>query len=583
MSTINAWNPFSGQGPPDFDYAAFEKDPEIHNNPFYRQDFGGVKITEDVINKRRKLRVVATGAGAAGLQVAYKFRKLLQDIDLVIYEKNDDVGGTWLENKYPGCACDIPSHAYQFYWNRNPDWSSFYSPAPEILKYLQDTAEKFDLSKYISFRHRVLDTKWDEDKGKWICQIQRPDGTAFIDEADILLATNGGLNKWRFPDVPGRDLFKGAMMHTAAWNTEVDLRDKVVAVIGSGSSAIQVVPGIQPDVKKLLNFVRSPVWLTPGFSAKNAGPEGSNFKYTEEQKEKFRNDPKAHEDYIRKIEEDLGSRFPMQHETSDISKEAKISMKAYMRAKIGNDDIADYLTPEFGLGCRRLSPGNEYMEAFTKGNVQLVKSSVTGFTKNGLLDDQGNEHKADVIICATGFDTTFTPSFGVTGRDGISLKAFYGNFPRSYLAVMTPHFPNFYQFPGPGFPGSHGPVFAVLEWLTRYVMKTVAKIQKESIKAFCPKPEAAVDYYNYSHAMFRRLVYSQPCASWYKNGKRIGPVTSQYPGTRLHWCELLREPRWEDFDYTYFTGNRFQFFGNGYTQEDLDQVNLTWYFDVPEI
>ncbi|KAM6536122.1 hypothetical protein FALCPG4_005640 [Fusarium falciforme] len=442
---MNAWNPFSGQGPPNFDYAAFDNDPEIHNNPFYRQDFGGVKITEDVIYKRRNLRVVATGAGAAGLQVAYKFRKLLQDIDLVIYEKNDDVGGTWLENKYPGCACDIPSHTYQFYWNRNPDWSSFYSPAPEILKYLQDTAEKFNLNKYISFRHRVLDTKWDEVKGKWICQIQRPDGTTFIDEADILLATGGGLNKWRFPDIPGRDLFKGAMMHTAAWNTEVDLRDKVVAVIGSGSSAIQVVPGIQPDVKKLLNFVRSPVWLTPGFSAKNAGPEGSNFKYTEEQKEKFRNDPKAYEDYIRKIEEDLGSRFPMQHETSDISKEAKINMKAYMRAKIGNDDIADYLTPEFGLGCRRLSPGNEYMEAFTKGNVQLVKSSVTGFTKNGLLDDQGNEHKVDVIICATGFDTTFTPSFGVTGRDGIDMKAFYGDFPRSYLAVMTPHFPNFYR------------------------------------------------------------------------------------------------------------------------------------------
>jgi cation diffusion facilitator CzcD-associated flavoprotein CzcO len=193
MSTINAWNPFCGQGPPDFDHAAFDKDLEIHNNPFYRQDFGGVKITEDVINKHRKLRVVATGAGAAGLQVAYKFRKLLQDIDLVIYEKNDDVGGTWLENKYPGCACDIPSHTYQFYWNRNPDWSSFYSPAPEILKYLQDTAEKFDLNNSISFRHRVLDTKWDEDKGKWICQIQRPDGTTFIDEADILLATGGGL------------------------------------------------------------------------------------------------------------------------------------------------------------------------------------------------------------------------------------------------------------------------------------------------------------------------------------------------------------------------------------------------------
>lgn len=192
MSANNSWSPFSGQPPPEFDSAAFDKEPGIHNNPWYKQDFG-VEITEDVIYNRRKLRVIATGAGAAGLQVAYKFEKLLQDVDLAIYEKNDAVGGTWLENKYPGCACDIPSHAYQFYWNRNPDWSSFYSPAPEILKYLQDTAEKFDLYKYIHLKHRVLGTKWDEDKGKWICQIQRPDGTTFVDEADILLATGGGL------------------------------------------------------------------------------------------------------------------------------------------------------------------------------------------------------------------------------------------------------------------------------------------------------------------------------------------------------------------------------------------------------
>lgn len=126
-------------------------------------------------------------------------------------------------------------------------------------------------------------------------------------------------------------------------------------------------------------------------------------------------------------------------------------------------------------------------------------------------------------------------------------------------------------------------MFAVLEWLTRYAMKTIAKIQRENIKSFSPKPTAALDYYNYTHTMFKRLVYSQPCASWYKNGKRIGPVTSQYPGTRLHWCELMREPRWEDFDYAYFTSNRFQFFGNGYTQDDIDQVNLTWYLDAAEI
>ncbi|KAK5327274.1 hypothetical protein LTR93_002658 [Exophiala xenobiotica] len=619
------WEPFSGEGSPVFkdhthdevlgeesngsvDQSQTSSAPngthsseKPHNNPWYRQNFDDFRVTEAPMYRcGRKLRVVCTGAGATALQAAYKFTRLLKDVDLVLYEKNHAIGGTWLENRYPGCACDIPSHVYQFSWNRNPEWSSFYSPAPEILKYLQDTADKYDLHRFVKLSHRVSQAEWNNEKGKWVFQIQRPDGSVFLDEADVFLNTSGALNVWKYPDVPGLHSFKGTLMHTASWDSTVELRDKVVAVIGSGSSAIQVVPGVAPrkefcllraasstesvstDVKQLLNFVRSPVWLSPGFSAKYAGPEGSNFKYTEEQKETFRKDPAAYREYVRKIEEDLGSRFKQQHEDSEIQHAVRSAMAARMRAKIGNDEIADYLTPDFGLGCRRLSPGDEYMASFSRANVKMIRSGVASVTVNGVVDDSGNEYPVDIIICATGFDTSFSPSYAILGRNGVDLKRFYGHFPRGYLSIMTPHFPNFYQFTGPGAPGSHGPFFAIVEWLIRYTMKTLRKMQKENIKSLEPTAEAAQDYYNWCHTMFKRLVYSQPCASWYKNGNKNGPVTAQYPGSRLHWYELLDEPRYEDFRITYMSNNKFQFLGNGYTQNDLDQTNLTWFMDAPE-
>ncbi|KIW95808.1 uncharacterized protein Z519_02872 [Cladophialophora bantiana CBS 173.52] len=602
------WDPFSGEGPPLFKAVSHDEEfgektngepdksetssttvaascsKKPHANPWYRQNFGDFQVTEKPMYQcDRKLRVVCTGAGATALQVAYKFGKLMEDVDLVLYEKNDAVGGTWLENRYPGCACDIPSHTYQFSWNRNPNWSSFYSPAAEILKYLQDTADKFDLHRFVKLKHRVCQANWNDDSGKWVFKVQRPDGSTFTDEADIFLNTSGALNVWKYPNIPGLQTFKGNLMHTASWDTTVDLRDKVVAVIGSGSSAIQVVPGVAPYVKKLFNFVRSPVWLSPGFAAKYAGPEGSNFQYTEEQKELFRKDQAAYIDYIRNIEEDLGSRFRQQHEDSEIQLAVRDAMAARMRAKLGKDEIAEYLIPNFGLGCRRLSPGDEYMACFTRDNVEMIRSGVTRVTEDGVVDDKGKNYAVDIIVCATGFDTSFTPSFPIVGRNGVDLKSFYGHFPRGYLSIMTPQFPNFYQFTGPGAPGSHGPFFSIIEWMTRYMMKTLQKMQRENIKALEPTAAASRDYYNWCHTMFKRLVYSQPCASWYKNGNHNGPVTAQYPGSRLHWYELLREPRYEDFRITYITNNKFQFLGNGFTQNDVDQTNLTWFMDAPEI
>lgn len=266
-----------------------------HDNSWYNQDFDGYRISEHPLFARRRLRVVCVGAGATGLQLAYKAERALEQVDLQIYEKNADVGGTWLENRYPGCACDIPSHAYHFTWARNPGWTSYYSGSEEIWRYFKDVAVRYDLEKYVRLSTAVRSARWDDAGGKWHLEISGADGAEFTDSCDILISASGILNSWKYPDIPGLDVFGGKLMHSAQWDESFVFDDNVrVAVIGGGSSAVQIVPSLQPKVQKLTAFLRSPVWVTTGFGAKHAAPGGTNFDYSEEQKAAFRGDADVH-------------------------------------------------------------------------------------------------------------------------------------------------------------------------------------------------------------------------------------------------------------------------------------------------
>lgn len=230
----------------------------VHENSWYNQDFDGYRVTEEVLYTKRHLRIVCVGAGAAGLQIAYKAERALSNIDLQIYEKNADIGGTWLENRYPGCMCDIPSHSYQFTWERNPSWSAYYSSSEEIWQYFKDVATKYDLEKYVQLNTKVKHAVWDEEAGKWNLTVNGPNGQ-FEDSCDILISASGVLNSWKYPDIPGLDTFQGKLMHSAKSENDYDLKGKTIAVIGGGSSAVQIIPSIQPDATKLAAFLRSPV------------------------------------------------------------------------------------------------------------------------------------------------------------------------------------------------------------------------------------------------------------------------------------------------------------------------------------
>ncbi|KAF8902348.1 hypothetical protein CPB84DRAFT_1907907 [Gymnopilus junonius] len=216
------------------------------------------------IHEERHLRVICIGAGASGLLLAYKLQRSFENFDLVLYEKNGGISGTWYENKYPGCTCDVPSHVYTWSFEPSTSWSSVYASSDEIQKYFENFAAKYDLNKYCKLKHEVSKAVWNEAKRRWEVEIHNlVDGTTVHDTCNILVNAGGVLNSWRWPDIEGLDKYKGILLHTARWDSSVDLNGKHVGLIGNGSSGIQVLPAIHSEARKITTFICGSTWVSP--------------------------------------------------------------------------------------------------------------------------------------------------------------------------------------------------------------------------------------------------------------------------------------------------------------------------------
>ncbi|KAF7554065.1 hypothetical protein G7Z17_g3176 [Cylindrodendrum hubeiense] len=397
------------------------------------------------------MRVASIGAGASGIMMCYKKEKEFgESIDLVVYERYAKCGGVWHANKYPGCRCDVPSAAYQFSFAPKPDWSRYYSPAAEIQAYYEDFARKNGyLDHYIKLSHEVNAATWDESTSQWILKViettESGEKRVFDDRVDFLIANIGVLNTWKWPDIPNRETFGGRITHSADYDTTLDLSGKTVIVIGSGASSIQIIPAIQNVAKKVISFYRTPQWISPGLSLEGYTDEqGRNFDYTEEQKKQFKDDPAFYLSQRKAIETKINASFRANIANHPLQKTTREFVSKQMAVALDHDEeLIKRLVPSFPVGCRRLGPAEGFLESFLKDNVKLAKGEITSFTENGLRTDDGVEHVADVIICATGFDVNFRPYFPITGRDGIALNDAWKTDPSAYLAVAASGFPNF--------------------------------------------------------------------------------------------------------------------------------------------
>ncbi|KAL4891195.1 cyclohexanone monooxygenase [Aspergillus ambiguus] len=541
------------------------------------------KIQEELLGTPRKLRVLMVGAGASGLNVARHMELHMQNYELQIYEKNEDVGGTWFENRYPGCACDIPSHNYQYTWEPNPEWSTFYSSAREIFSYFKNVASKYGLYKYIRLNHMVTDAVWDEKQGVWNIDIKNKEtGEILHDWGHILINGCGVLNNWKWPDIPGLHSFRGDLIHSAAWPESYDVTNKTIAVLGCGSSGVQIVPTIQPKVKSLTTFIRTPTWITAGFAQSHAGPGGANFEFSEEQKRNFRESPDDYLKYRKEIEGELNKRFKFIIADSKEQADAREYSIKEMTNKLGNSPrLVKALLPDFAVGCRRPTPGNGYLESLTKENVRVVTDSIVKVVPEGIVLSTGEVIQVDTFICATGFDMSFAPRFRLVGRHGKRLSEEWREKPMAYLSLAAADFPNYFMFLGPNAPVGHGSLLPIIEHTTKYLINFMKKIQTQGIKAIAPKIEAIRDLDMHITEFMKRTAWATQCRSWFKNSKVDGPVIAVHPGSRIHWFHILAGIRFEDWEFTYLSNNRFHYLGNGFSVREQEGKDTTRYFDFP--
>ncbi|KAF2841012.1 FAD/NAD(P)-binding domain-containing protein [Patellaria atrata CBS 101060] len=538
---------------------------------------GPYRVLQQYHSKPRKLRVACAGAGASGLCLAYKMERMLEpgSWELTLHEKNPMFGGTWYENTYPGVACDIPSHDYNYTWDPKPDWSTFFAYGSEIQEYFENFAERHGSKKYMKLNSKIIEARWDEQDGHWNLTLQNPqNGAISKDWCHVFVNGTGILNNWAWPEIEGLHDFQGPLMHSAAWDHSVDFKDKAVGVIGTGSTSVQIVPALQKVCKQVQVYMRSPTWISPPFGGgalinelqkgQDVDPGQRQYTFSEEEKERFKNDPEYHLMFRKKIEAEINGLFGMYQQNSELSKQMRdvITQEMNRRMGPGHEELKKFIIPKWSPGCRRISPGDGYLEALVKENVQPIFSNIEKVTPNGILTKDGVEHKMDILTCATGFKVAFKPAFKVVNGEGKSINEDWTNGPNLYFGVSAPRFPNYYTIVGPGATWSNGTLLPSIETTIEYSIKCMKKIQSEQIKAMEVKQEALDEIYGHFDEFHKSTVWQEECRSWFKDGK-IKNRIYLWPGSTIHFLKSIKNPRFEDYNYRYRYKNRFAYLGNG--------------------
>ncbi|KAK3996542.1 hypothetical protein QBC44DRAFT_403700 [Cladorrhinum sp. PSN332] len=516
-------------------------------------------LKDETVENFRRMKVIVVGAGLCGILAAIRIPERMRNVELVVYEKSEKVGGVWWLSKYPGVACDVPSHSYQYSFAPNPNWSDIYAPGSEIQRYFEGVAERFGAMRFIKTCHQVEHAEWNDSEKKWKVKIRNlVTGEVINDESHVLITARGQLNEPSWPDIPGLNSFKGKTMHSGQWDGTYDFRNKKIGVIGNGSSAIQIIPRLQKvEGASLTCFMRSPTWISPSFGdmgMEALGLDPTVTSFTPEQRAAFASDA---EEYlrVRKMFEDLGN---LSQNATVLSHATQVELQnlfcAGMQKKLAaRPDLASLLIPSFAPGCRRVTPGPGFLEALLEPNVKVVSSPISRITPTGISSSSSSsssdeEEELDVIICATGFRVASSPAFPILGRNSLPLSTRWAEHPSTYLSVAVDQFPNLFLMFGPNSAIGFGSLVKILEGQAEYIFKLVRKLQREDYASMEPLPERVKDFEEYVDAFFKGTVYMDKCSSWYKSkdGKK---VLGLWPGSTLHALEAFRAPRWEDWRY----------------------------------
>ncbi|WP_394837530.1 SDR family NAD(P)-dependent oxidoreductase [Pendulispora rubella] len=468
-------------------------------------------------------RVLIIGGGFSGLGMA--IRLLQQKVkDFIVLEKAAQLGGTWRENTYPGCACDVPSHLYSYSFAPKTDWSRVFAPQPEIQQYTLDVAARHGVLPYVHFGTEALRGVWDEDRQRW--RVETNNG---IYDAQFIVLGQGPLHEPRIPDLPGLDAFGGVAFHSAQWRHDRDLTGRRVAVIGTGSSAIQFVPHIQPKAERLVLFQRTAPWVLPKLDHRI---------------------PKAETwvlDHVPLVRRGLRGTIYALTEMLQIAQRNPAAMQqvqriglAHLRRQVRDPELRRALTPKFTLGCKRLLLSNTYYPALQAPNVEVVPQAVTEITKRGIVGADGIEREVDTIIFGTGFHVTDSSvPKRIVGRGGRTLDDVWRGSPSAYLGTTCHGFPNAFCMIGPNTGNGHGSAFTIIEAQARYIADAIATARREHIASIDVRPGAQHAWNQRVQAALSTSVFNAGgCASYYLDDH--GKNSTIYPWTTIDMQRRMR-------------------------------------------
>jgi cation diffusion facilitator CzcD-associated flavoprotein CzcO len=480
------------------------------------------------------LDVLIIGAGFSGLCMAIKLREAGVNSFLII-EKSDDIGGTWYDNRYPGCACDIPSHLYSFSFEPSPDWTRMYPGQQEIQDYLKRCITRYGLASQIRLNTRFQQAVWDESLGVWHATAQ--DGMRI--QARVLVSGMGALHVPRYPELNGLDRFGGPAFHSSTWDYSVDLAGKNVAVVGTGASAIQFVPQIAPHVGKLYVFQRTPPWIVPRI----------DFAITDKWKRRFRYIPLVRRAFRQVIFWRQEFRVLGFLGNEAVRRKAAAIALRHLASEIKDPQKRAALTPHYQLGCKRVLVSDDYYPALNRPNVELVTEQIAGVRERIILTQDGTERPIDVLIYGTGFRAT-EPLIGcrVVGRGGVEIHDAWEKRMSAYLGVTVSGFPNFFMLLGPNTGLGHNSVLLMIEAQVRYAVKCLRLMNRRKQRVMEVRPEIQQHFVEEIYSRMSTTVWqSGGCRSWYQDQK-TGEITTLWPGSVIAYLRRTRSVSLSDYE-----------------------------------
>ncbi|KAJ9667039.1 hypothetical protein H2201_002873 [Coniosporium apollinis] len=469
--------------------------------------------------------------------------------NFVIVEKSSGVGGTWHDNKYPGCCCDVWSMLYSYSFEQNPDWTREYPGQEEILAYLQAVAEKYGLYKYIRFNTAVEEARWDDAEQKWKVDVKvigakdSEFSPAYTITSDYLVSAVGQLNSPKYPQIPGLDTFKGKMMHSARWDWSYGLEGKKIAVIGNGATAAQIIPEVVKVASRTTVYQRSPNWVIPRADAPNSALKRAIFKYVPPVRWR-----------VRAMQMDFRESFfdAVTDKDSKFAQDIRDWCIGQMHAALPDQpELWAKLTPNYSPGCKRVIISDDYYPALALPNVRLETRAISQITESGIEVEGGDTEDYDLIVLATGFRTVeFMHPINIIGANGRSIKDIWKGGARALYGTTVEDLPNFGMFYGPNTNLGHNSIILMIEAQSRYLnamVKAVLEAKRQGKKlALKPRPERVKEYNDEVQEILNKSSFADPsCNSWYKNEE--GRITNNWSGTVIEYQDMLSKVNWDDY------------------------------------